>query len=220
MPNLYRSLLCGRILKLTFSCFSGHWESGFRHGFGIQFYKDGTIFEGNWLYGKRHGWGRLTEKCPEDDTEQKKKSKSKKKADASSQLPRSFMPEKPDYPIVFRTSYPKSKKAPKCTRYEGSFRNGVKHGPGTLILANGDMFEGEWCGEQREGEGRYWFAEKDVVIVGRWKEDMLVNGLFLKASDFVKTLREGAEEDVGEDKDVRLPRVSVSDVDGDVENLI
>jgi len=55
--------------------------------------------------------------------------------------------------------------------YEGYYNDdGKKHGKGTLIWDNGDMYEGLWKNDERCGEGKIVFQNGDVYE-GTWEND-------------------------------------------------
>ena len=55
-------------------------------------------------------------------------------------------------------------------KYVGEFKDGVKHGQGTLTYANGDKYVGEFKNDMRHGQGTYTFAD-GRAISGRWEND-------------------------------------------------
>lgn len=63
----------------------------------------------------------------------------------------------------------------KAFRYEGEFKDGVKHGSGTYAWENGDRYEGEFADDRPHGKGKYQFANGDTyegevragVVAGR-----------------------------------------------------
>jgi hypothetical protein len=59
-------------------------------------------------------------------------------------------------------------------RYEGDFKNGLPHGKGKYIWANGDIYEGRWREGKKEGEGKLTFKKNgvDSVTVGIWENDI------------------------------------------------
>lgn len=45
-------------------------------------------------------------------------------------------------------------------KYTGDWKDGLKHGYGVLIYANGNKYEGDWVEGKREGRGVYWVQDK------------------------------------------------------------
>ena len=43
--------------------------------------------------------------------------------------------------------------------YTGDFKDGKRHGTGKYIYPNGDIYEGEWKNNIREGEGTFTHEE-------------------------------------------------------------
>lgn len=61
-------------------------------------------------------------------------------------------------------------------KYTGEWKDGVKHGYGVLIYANGNKFEGDWREGKREGRGVYWVNDKKKKklrkqYAGEWAND-------------------------------------------------
>ena len=50
----------------------------------------------------------------------------------------------------------------KSFKYEGEFREGLKHGQGTYTWENGDRYEGQFAEDRPEGKGLYRFANGDT----------------------------------------------------------
>eukprot|EP01043_Picozoa_sp_COSAG02_P067463 COSAG02_NODE_10850_length_1846_cov_1.447624_3_plen_154_part_00 len=57
--------------------------------------------------------------------------------------------------------------------YEGSFKNGIKHGTGKHTQANGCEYEGSWKSMKFHGIGKYVYAD------GRIYKGVFKNGAFL-----------------------------------------
>jgi len=53
-------------------------------------------------------------------------------------------------------------------KYEGEFRNGKRHGTGTLYLTNGEKFVGEWRDDQISGRGQFHLLDGHAVE-GTWE---------------------------------------------------
>lgn len=43
--------------------YAGNWAEGKKHGFGSNWYKDGSYYEGTFRENKRNGYGRMWYKC-------------------------------------------------------------------------------------------------------------------------------------------------------------
>ncbi len=50
--------------------------------------------------------------------------------------------------------------------YEGMWFEGKRSGYGVLTKRCGDHFEGHWVNDVREGQGSYFFSEKNKIFVG------------------------------------------------------
>lgn len=48
---------------------------------------------------------------------------------------------------------------------------------------NGDHFEGHWVNDKREGQGSYFFNQKNQVFVGEWVDDMPKAGVYSEVED-------------------------------------
>ena len=62
-------------------------------------------------------------------------------------------------------------------RYEGTWLDNLRDGVGIAIYPNGDRFEGIWRRGQRNGRGRYWFAnssEQDSLVKEEGERTSLV----------------------------------------------
>jgi len=46
------------------------------------------------------------------------------------------------------------------TVYEGMWENGKRHGAGTLFLANGDVYQGDYALDLKDGPGTFFYVSK------------------------------------------------------------
>ena len=53
--------------------------------------------------------------------------------------------------------------------YEGSMRDGKRHGQGTVTFSNGQRYEGEWRDDKEHGRGTYAFSQGDRYE-GEWRD--------------------------------------------------
>eukprot|EP00199_Chlamydomonas_sp_CCMP681_P005883 CAMPEP_0119101646 /NCGR_PEP_ID=MMETSP1180-20130426/641_1 /TAXON_ID=3052 ORGANISM="Chlamydomonas cf sp, Strain CCMP681" /NCGR_SAMPLE_ID=MMETSP1180 /ASSEMBLY_ACC=CAM_ASM_000741 /LENGTH=247 /DNA_ID=CAMNT_0007085797 /DNA_START=75 /DNA_END=818 /DNA_ORIENTATION=+ len=59
-------------------------------------------------------------------------------------------------------------------RYQGEWRNNLRHGKGTVIYKNGDKYEGDWSSGLRHGLGTLWIYKGGKYLVrynGEWRDD-------------------------------------------------
>ena len=62
----------------------------------------------------------------------------------------------------------------KGDKYVGEFKDGKRHGQGTLTLANGNKYVGEWKNGKYHGQGTFTFPSGEKHV-GKWK-NQLPNG--------------------------------------------
>jgi len=55
--------------------------------------------------------------------------------------------------------------------YQGHTINGKKNGPGTMFWNNGDIYNGNWRNDKRNGCGK--FESSEFVYEGDWKDDQM-----------------------------------------------
>merc|ERR1712194_398904 len=64
---------------------------------------------------------------------------------------------------------------PPCF-YHGEWSNGKRHGEGTFVYANGDVYCGGWSQGRKSGFGEYTFAESKYSFRGEWVEGQIITG--------------------------------------------
>ena len=57
-------------------------------------------------------------------------------------------------------------------RYEGTFKDGRRHGHGKYWWDTGDRYEGRWVNGSRTGQGRYWWANGNRYV-GQFRNNQL-----------------------------------------------
>ena len=58
-------------------------------------------------------------------------------------------------------------------KFEGSFSEGNKNGPGTIFLTNGHLFNGVFKDDLANGKGAV-YIDGQIVLKGLWKDNRLV----------------------------------------------
>lgn len=56
-------------------------------------------------------------------------------------------------------------------RYEGNYKDGMKHGFGTMKFPTGDLYEGEWFENKMHGEGTYTYKKSGDIYSGTFVLD-------------------------------------------------
>lgn len=56
--------------------------------------------------------------------------------------------------------------------YEGEWSNDMREGRGMLRLANNNRYEGEWKQDKKNGNGKYFFLNKGQLLEGFWIDDI------------------------------------------------
>ena len=67
--------------------------------------------------------------------------------------------------------------------YEGQWHEGKRNGYGVLTKRNGDHFEGHWVNDFREGQGSYFYHDKNKLFVGEWVNDQPKTGVYTEVED-------------------------------------
>ena len=67
--------------------------------------------------------------------------------------------------------------------YEGQWHEGKRNGYGVLTKRNGDHFEGHWVNDLREGQGSYFYHDKNKLFVGEWVSDQPKTGVYTEVED-------------------------------------
>ena len=60
-------------------------------------------------------------------------------------------------------------------RYEGYWKDGMRHGFGVFYYANGSKYEGEWRENLKEGNVGIFTFEDGTQYVGPFEKDKMVN---------------------------------------------
>ena len=55
----------------------------------------------------------------------------------------------------------------------GEFKNGMKHGKGTIHYYNGDKFVGEFEDGEKNGKGKFTYSSGETSS-GTWEDDLFV----------------------------------------------
>ncbi len=59
--------------------------------------------------------------------------------------------------------------------YQGEYQNDLRNGYGTYFWPNGEKYVGNWKNDQRDGEGVFYGKDENIITKGVWKKDKLVD---------------------------------------------
>ena len=138
---------------------------GKRHGRGNFFYKEGYKYEGNWKDDKMCGFGTLW-------IEDRRKGYEGEWEDNCFHGRGTMFNTDLKRVVDFDgTDFTKLKG--NWLKFEGLFEKGKKHGIGSLLLANGDVFVGNFINDVVHGKGSYT-SKKGATFAGLWQINKLV----------------------------------------------
>jgi hypothetical protein len=64
-------------------------------------------------------------------------------------------------------------------RFEGQFKDDMRHGFGRLEYANGDIYEGEFSFNSRNGKGEFTYSSGEKYIGDYYKASNNIDGYYL-----------------------------------------
>jgi len=147
------------------SVYEGQKRDNLRHGKGTFYYSDGGMYTGDWIAGSMEGFGTLYyaggSKAYEGEwKEDKFHGKGVVYNEVPAQLRGEFDFTNFDNVGNF------------WVKYEGWFINDNKEGSGTLILSNGERFQGYFKDDMVSGRGMF-YTLKGKVVKGEWWQNKL-----------------------------------------------
>ncbi|XP_038047444.1 radial spoke head 10 homolog B-like [Patiria miniata] len=123
------------------SFYEGDWVTDMRQGYGVRRYRSGNVYEGEWMANNRHGQGIMRWV----DLDQS----------FNGQWVNGVQNGHGEHTWYLRR-LPGSQ-YPLRNQYIGDFHQGLRHGYGVFLYANGAKFEGEWVENKKCGRGLFTF---------------------------------------------------------------
>jgi hypothetical protein len=163
----------------NFVVYEGDMSQGYclRDGKGVALYNNGTLYEGDWKRNKEHGHGTLMT----DDRKHVIYKGEWERGRMHGTGVYYYFQEK-DPRAASRRKQQDSSTDDLVSRYEGEFRENVRHGDGKYVLPNGAVYEGEWREDLMSGRGTFRWPDGSVYI-GSWKDGKRNGSGILQASD-------------------------------------
>mmetsp|Transcript_25400 Transcript_25400/g.45858 ORF Transcript_25400/g.45858 Transcript_25400/m.45858 type:complete len:940 (+) Transcript_25400:94-2913(+) len=173
------TLIVTRGLPSDFT-YTGSFLNNDFHGIGTIVSKNGSIYQGQFAYGQYHGIGTLRTVCEEEEEEEEDDERKRGGGEGNNKC----------------NGVPKMESV-----YTGDFSEGLFHGSGSLThsdgssyvgtwsegkrvegtetLRNGDVFEGKYLNDVREGQGVLRMKCGKITKSGVWEGDVLKEGVDL-----------------------------------------
>eukprot|EP01017_Pseudomicrothorax_dubius_P020574 TRINITY_DN223_c0_g1_i5.p1 TRINITY_DN223_c0_g1~~TRINITY_DN223_c0_g1_i5.p1 ORF type:complete len:481 (-),score=87.76 TRINITY_DN223_c0_g1_i5:338-1780(-) len=158
-----------RELETNGDLYEGTKKDGERHGQGKLFTREGILYIGEWKHGKREGLGRffssrlVFEGEWKDDHWHGHGTLTNRSSE--------YFADNFDYSDF-------GKLGDRWSSYRGDFHEGVKEGKGTLVLSNGERFEGSFMADAVHGEGTFTRRSGETVRA-EWSRGYLIRTLAL-----------------------------------------
>eukprot|EP00879_Flechtneria_rotunda_P021841 GHRR01023031.1.p1 GENE.GHRR01023031.1~~GHRR01023031.1.p1 ORF type:complete len:297 (+),score=88.70 GHRR01023031.1:909-1799(+) len=156
---------------------TGDWEHDMKQGAGTSMYHSGNSYCGSWAQDMREGQGTMTWATLGQAYS----------GDWANNLPNGLGEH------VWQTAVPAMHAGNHAmhfmhNRYFGQFKDGKRHGEGSLWYSSGARYEGEWEHDRKQGHGVYGF-EDGSVFAGQFAADRPVmdSGSFTGAADTLRT---------------------------------
>eukprot|EP00297_Palpitomonas_bilix_P010175 CAMPEP_0113882090 /NCGR_PEP_ID=MMETSP0780_2-20120614/8745_1 /TAXON_ID=652834 /ORGANISM="Palpitomonas bilix" /LENGTH=289 /DNA_ID=CAMNT_0000869033 /DNA_START=127 /DNA_END=996 /DNA_ORIENTATION=+ /assembly_acc=CAM_ASM_000599 len=153
--------------------YKGEWDSGKRHGHGIQIYKSGNKYEGDWQDNKRHGLGAYW--VISEDGRLRLQFKGQWENDKRGGFGTLHFNTGDVYEGEWKDG--KREGAGKQyyadgSMYDGEWKEGMRWGQGVFVQTNGNCYQGGWVRDMKEGQGTFFFYDKRQRLDGEWREDV------------------------------------------------
>eukprot|EP01029_Cantina_marsupialis_P020196 TRINITY_DN4727_c0_g1_i1.p1 TRINITY_DN4727_c0_g1~~TRINITY_DN4727_c0_g1_i1.p1 ORF type:complete len:951 (-),score=164.84 TRINITY_DN4727_c0_g1_i1:71-2923(-) len=129
--------------------YTGDFENGIRHGFGLYVYADDSSYKGYWKNGQQHGRG-LYKYADGSTYEGNFHNDYKHGKGRWENGPVSY-----DGEWSYDIWHGEATLNDGTSIFTGTFVNGVKHGVGIVKYKNGDQFEGKWNQGQKDTRGKF-----------------------------------------------------------------
>ena len=146
--------------------YEGEKQLNKRHGRGRFFYREGYRYEGNWENGCMSGYGTLW------SDQNQKVYEGGWQNNVFHGRGTLYNPEPKIKGDFNGTDFRLLKGA--WTKFEGLFQAGQKQGLGTLTMANGDVFVGNFARDVVHGRGSYT-PKSSQPFIGLWRQNVLID---------------------------------------------
>jgi len=168
----------GKYVTADDCIYEGEWKEGLKHGKGIITYKSGTVFEGDFERGLKHGYGKIT--YPSGNYYEGDWAFDKKEGhgimcwvDAGEKYTGNWRDNKQEGWGEHVWLEEKGDGKFLRNRYEGEWKNGLRHGIGVFYYGNGSKYEGEWIENLKEGFAIFTY-EDGKIFRGLYRNDKMV----------------------------------------------
>ena len=151
--------------------YEGELYNGLREGRGVCVYNNDMVYEGEWQLDKEHGYGTSW-------------TGDKRRIIYQGEWERGRIHGQGKYYYYENSNKSSDDSHPSKiqSRYEGEFRENLRHGNGMYVLPDGSTYNGQWQNGNMTGRGTFTWPDGSVYE-GDWKDNQRHGNGTLKASD-------------------------------------
>ncbi|CAM9386842.1 unnamed protein product, partial [Hapterophycus canaliculatus] len=143
------------------SSYAGNWHKNRRHGRGTMTYASGNIYEGDWVEDGKEGRGVM------HWVDRRERYTGEWKEDVQcGNGEHVWIEERPESSISMDTQ------KQMCNVYRGEWRDGMRHGQGTFMYADGSQYIGHWYKNKKHGPAVF-LSDNGRTFEGLFEDDTM-----------------------------------------------
>ncbi|CAB1119143.1 unnamed protein product [Ectocarpus sp. CCAP 1310/34] len=144
------------------SSYAGDWKANCRHGHGTMTYASGNVYEGEWVEDHKEGMGVMNWK------ERRERYTGNWKQDLQCGYGEHvWIEERPVSAVSMDTQ------KQMCNVYRGEWLDGMRHGQGTFMYADGSRHTGQWRKNKKHGPAVF-MSDNGRTFEGLFDDDVML----------------------------------------------